>query len=94
MYRLDHIGIASVDNDGIRLYPNPAQEHAVVAVEGMHGEMVVEMYDMSGRKMFSQNANCESDCQVKIDLGSLVQGTYMVRIKGNGINDVRRLIVR
>jgi len=83
------VGIDDVDNNAISLYPNPAS--STVTLTGIEGEATVTVVDMNGRQVYSGNADNGS---LTIDVTSMAQGAYFVRITGERVNAIRKLIVR
>ena len=85
----DEIGIADVDNARISLYPNPAS--STVTLTGIEGAATVTVVDMNGREVYSGNT---ADGRLTIDVSGMSQGAYFVRITGEQVNAIRKLIVR
>ncbi|MBQ3982562.1 MAG: T9SS type A sorting domain-containing protein, partial [Bacteroidales bacterium] len=42
----------------------------------------------------SETLECSSDCEKTMDVDQLAQGAYFVRITGDNINMVKKLVVR
>ena len=82
-------GIDDVANAAISLYPNPAS--STVTISGISGEATVTVVDMNGRVVVSTQA---LDSTVTLMLTDLAQGAYFVRITGEQVNAIRKLIVR
>ena len=83
------VGIDDVDNNAISLYPNPAS--STVTLTGIEGEATVTVVDMNGRE--TGKWKVESG-KLTIDVSSYAQGAYFVRITGERVNAIRKLIVR
>jgi hypothetical protein len=83
------VGIDDVDNNAISLYPNPAS--STVTLTGIEGEATVTVVDMNGRE--SGKWKVESG-KLTIDVTGYAQGAYFVRITGERVNAIRKLIVR
>ena len=93
-FDIEHIGIDDVNvGSRVSLFPNPAKECAVVEVEGYDGQVNVSLYDLGGRKVRNANTLCVSGCRERVTLEGLSKGTYLVRISGEGIDVVRRLVI-
>ena len=73
----------------ISLYPNPAS--STVTLTGIEGEATVTVVDMNGRQVYSGNA---ADGSLTVDVSGMAQGAYFVRITGERVNAIRKLIVR
>ena len=87
------VGIDDVDNTAISLYPNPAS--STVTLTGIEGEATVTVVDMNGRVVKVIGYGLEViDNSLTIDISELAQGAYFVRITGERVNAIRKLIVR
>ena len=82
-------GIEDIANANIALYPNPAT--TTVTLTGFDGQATVTIVDMNGRAMGEYTAN---DNTLTIDLTGYAQGAYFVRITGEQVNAIRKLIVK
>lgn len=80
-------------NVSISIYPNPAKnEFYINFPSNTLGKVDVEIYDMSG-KLVSTESKISPDTKKAISTNKLVNGTYLVKIKGLGINTTSKLIV-
>jgi hypothetical protein len=84
------VGIDDVDNAAIALYPNPAS--STVTLTGIEGEATVTVVDMNGREV--QTIKHSDNQAITIDVTGMAQGAYFVRITGERVNAIRKLIVR
>ena len=75
----------------VSVYPNPATNNVTVSVEGLNGKAQLSVIDMSGRTVMSTTMD---DSNVQLNVSTLAQGTYFVRIQGENISTVRKLIVK
>jgi hypothetical protein len=50
--------------------------------------------DMNGRTVATETLECNSDCVKTMEVDKLAQGAYFVRISGEQVNMVRKLIVK
>lgn len=75
----------------VNLYPNPANEKVTVSVAGLSGKAQVSVIDMSGRTVLTSTMEGDS---AQLNVSKLAQGTYFVRINGENISTVRKLVVR
>ena len=83
------VGIDDVDNNVISLYPNPAS--STVTLTGIEGTATVTVVDMNGRETGKWTVN---NGELTIDVTEMAQGAYFVRIVGDQVNAIRKLIVR
>ena len=86
---IDDIANAAIANAAIALYPNPAT--TTVTISGISGQATVSIVDISGRVSGEWKAE---NGKLTIDLAGYAQGTYFVRITGERINAIRKLIVK
>ncbi|MBR1835153.1 MAG: T9SS type A sorting domain-containing protein, partial [Bacteroidales bacterium] len=88
------VGIDDVNTVSCTIYPNPTTSSTTISVSGVNGKVKIEVVDMNGRVVSSDNLECSSDCVKTMDVDRLAQGAYFVRITGESVNMVRKLIVR
>jgi hypothetical protein len=89
---LEGEGIDAIDaNYSVNIYPNPASDRVTVNVEGLSGKAQVSVIDLSGRTLMSDTM---TDGSVQLNVSSLAQGSYFVRISGERFTTVRKLIVK
>lgn len=82
-------GIDDINSANIALYPNPA--HTSVTLTGISGQATVTVVDMNGREVHTQAINNQA---ITLDLTGYAQGAYFVRITGEQVNVIRKLIVK
>jgi hypothetical protein len=82
-------GIDDVNAASVSLYPNPAS--STVTLTGIEGVATVTVVDMNGRENGKWTV---SDGTLTIDVSQMSQGAYFVRIVGEQVNAIRKLIVR
>ena len=87
-------GIDDVDGGNVSIYPNPASNSTTITLNGVNGEVTIAVVDMNGRTVMSQTLTCEGDCSKKLEVKDLAQGAYFVRISGENVNTVRKLVVK
>ena len=81
----------NADND-IMLYPNPASTTVTVLLKGVDRNAKVSIVDMNGRQI--NQWSVENGESVTVDVSNLSQGAYFVRVVGDRVNAIRKLIVR
>ena len=91
-----HVGIntAAGDNVNVRIYPNPANTEATIAVEGINGKVEFAIADMNGRMIVTETINCDGQLAKTIDVSNLAKGAYFVHIYNDNFNTTRKLIVK
>lgn len=82
-----------IAKNNISIYPNPAKnEFFINFPSNTLGKVSVEIYDMSG-KLVSSKDKISPDAKKAISTSSLINGTYMVKVKGAGIDVASKVIV-
>lgn len=77
----------------LRLYPNPAGDQCVVSVAGWQGkECSVAVIDFSGRKVMNVIDGVASANGIEINISSLPQGIYYVKIALENQTIVKKII--
>ena len=90
----DQEGISTADGMNISIYPNPTTSSTTVALSGVAGEVAITIVDMNGRVVMSDSMSCEGDCTKTLEVTGLAQGAYFVRISGENVNMVKKLVVK
>lgn len=84
---------SSVKNTPISIYPNPAKnEFFIDFPKNTLGKVNVEIYDMSGKLVSTEN-KISPDAKKAISTDKLVNGTYLVKVKGLGIDTASKVII-
>ena len=76
---------------GFRLYPNPADDYVELEVAGVSGAKV-DLFDVAGRLVLEWDL--ERVSTVRLELGDLPEGLYLVRILAEGRELHQRLLIR
>ena len=87
-------GIDNAEGVACTIFPNPTSSATTISVSGVNGKVKIEVVDMNGRTVASETLECSSDCRKTMDVDHLAQGAYFVRITGENVNMVKKLIVR
>lgn len=79
--------------DGIRIFPNPANNWITVALPGeLSGqETDVQVFDMTGRRVLSQYS--EGDTQIRLSLSGFAEGLYNVMISSGSVRTSRIVVL-
>ncbi|MGH1516157.1 T9SS-dependent M36 family metallopeptidase [Chryseobacterium sp. JK1] len=78
----------------ISIYPNPAKDEFFISFpSNTIGKVSVELYDMSG-KLVSSEDKISPDAKKAVSTTNLVNGTYMVKIKGLGFEATSKVLVK
>lgn len=83
----------SVKENAISIYPNPAKnEFFINFPKNTLGKVNVEIYDMSGKLVSTEN-KISPDAKKAISTDKLINGTYLVKVKGLGIDTTSKVII-
>ena len=93
-FTTETVGISEVDGAQCAIFPNPTSGSTTVTVTGVSGKVKIAVVDMNGREVASETLDCSGDCAKTMDVERLAQGAYFVRITGENVSMVRKLIVR
>jgi PKD repeat protein len=69
------------NNQNVTIFPNPFSDHTIIQIENGKGNYTVELYDITGRMVTSENY--KNTNTLTIDRKSLEAGTYLYRIVQN-----------
>lgn len=84
---------SSVKDNAISIYPNPAKnEFFINFPKNTLGKLNVEIYDMSGKLISTEN-KISPDSKKAISTSNLMNGTYLVKINGMGIDATSKVII-
>lgn len=85
--------VNTVKNNAISIYPNPAKnEFFINFPKNTLGKVNVEIYDMSGKLVSTEN-KISPDSKKAISTDNLVNGTYLVKVNGLGIDTSSKLLI-
>ncbi|MDN3694049.1 T9SS-dependent M36 family metallopeptidase [Chryseobacterium tructae] len=86
--------ITSIKDNKISVYPNPAKDEFYINFPSKTlGKVSVELYDMSG-KLVSSEDKISPENKKAISTSRLVNGTYIVKVKGLGFEANSKVIVK
>lgn len=84
---------SAVKNIGVSIYPNPAKnEFYINFPSSTLGKVDVEIYDMSGKLISTEN-KISPEAKKAISTSKLINGTYLVKVKGLGIDTTSKVII-
>ncbi|RNA62778.1 T9SS C-terminal target domain-containing protein [Chryseobacterium nematophagum] len=87
-------GEVKTHKNTISIYPNPAKnEFYINFPSNTIGKVSVEVYDMSG-KLVSSEDKISPDTKKAISTEKLINGTYMIRVKGLGFDATSKVIIK
>lgn len=85
----------TVDNTGMNVYPNPANNNAELTYTTDGGKTDIRMYDAAGREVavLAQGAQAAGTYRATLNTAALNEGVYIIRMQtGNAIMN-RRLVI-
>lgn len=82
-------GFDAIEESIVKIYPNPANEYAIVNCDDHASVVSVEMFDMTGRLVYSRTLEPGTN-QFQIGTSRIANGIYMLRIGDN----TQKLVVR
>ena len=86
--------VKSAKENKVSIYPNPARDEFFINFPSKTlGKVSVELYDMSG-KLVSSEDKISPDAKKAISTSRLVNGTYVVKVKGLGFEATSKVMVR
>lgn len=89
--RIDtHVGIDNVytiDEIQVSVHPNPTSGIATLTIEGMRGNVQVQVFDLDGRMLIDKR-------ELSLDMRPYGKGVYFVRISSEKGSIVKKLVVK
>ncbi len=77
---------------GVDLFPNPATDMLHVEWTGLAGDMSVEIYSLTGRKIFTASRMTHGENRIQLDLSGYTSGMYLLRM-GSGNQTITKKFV-
>lgn len=82
---------SSVDNkevtDGIAIFPSHVQDYLYVNFpESIAENINIQVYNIEGKLMLSEDIQAEKGTKIPLNLNYLHQGSYIIRINGDGFS--------
>lgn len=79
-------------SEDLSFYPNPVESELSIYCAGTDKEVVVTIFDFTGRVMYNENREIGSDRIVKVATSNLISGKYVAQVKGKTINETFKII--
>ncbi|GEM_PF-805859 len=79
--------------DQVKVYPNPTQGQLVIETDQSTNGLTIEIMNMTGELVWAKQ-DAFGTARHYIDLSGNASGMYMVRVKGEGINLTRRVVLQ
>ncbi|MBX2971609.1 MAG: T9SS type A sorting domain-containing protein [Flavobacteriales bacterium] len=88
-------GIAERSTMAWSVFPNPSDGRMTMRYNGSDADVVIELFDVSGRSVHQERQRLSADRNVVLDLaGVLAAGSYTMSLDTANGRDARRVIVR
>ena len=75
-----------------KVYPNPSSGEININVAGAQGEGNVSIFDINGRRVFTQNVSLEGTVQIQAQ--NLATGVYIMQVRGVNASQTTKLIIQ
>jgi extracellular elastinolytic metalloproteinase len=75
-----------------KVYPNPSNGEININVAGVQGEGNVSIFDINGRRVFTQNVSLEGTVQIQAQ--NLSAGVYIMQVRGVNASQTTKLIIQ
>lgn len=89
-------GVEEMEFDNlVRVYPNPANQTAVVSIDGHQDKFLIEMLDLRGQLLYRESLSKQYNGIInhELDLDAYATGTYFIRVVSQSGCVVRKLII-
>jgi hypothetical protein len=74
------------------VFPNPVKDILNVQLTDKNETAVLQIIDVSGRKLKEQNVMLNENTAVTVDVHTLQKGTYYLVLKGKTINEKNKFV--
>jgi hypothetical protein len=88
------LSVENFDNDDVmKVFPNPSTGMVNVQIKKYFGKVAIQVIDITGRQVYSSE-NEDFNGEKSIDLSSLNKGIYILKIKGDSLNFIEKIILK
>ena len=88
------VGIKSMENQKIMIYPNPTSGTITVYSGQKVEDLTFTLFNAQGSLVYSHNIQSTSHLSETLNLGNMPKGVYLVKIAGNNTAEQQKLIIR
>ncbi len=81
--------IRMTENLSIKVYPNPTADFVNIAIPARAGNATISIYNTLGSKVMEASTNSNS---TQIDISSLKNGVYFIKVESGGIKSSAKII--
>ena len=84
-------GLSNIDNEilDMRICPNPVNDDFVTIISPLQGLKEIEVFSINGRKVIDTSTHKST-----LDVSSLTNGFYMIKVTINGQSRLSKLIIK
>ncbi|MDG2431434.1 T9SS-dependent M36 family metallopeptidase [Flavobacterium sp.] len=87
------LGITDFDNEDVmKVYPNPSNGIVNIQINKYFGTVDVQLIDITGKQIYSAK-NVDFNGQKSIDLSAITSGIYLLKVTGESLNFVEKIIL-
>jgi hypothetical protein len=87
------LSVSDFDSEDVmKVFPNPSDGLINVRINQYNGKVAIQVLDISGKQVYS-STNEDFNSQKSIDLSTLSSGIYLMKITGDSLNYVQKLIL-
>lgn len=86
-------GVTSPEGISMTIFPNPTSTSTTIRLGGMSGDVRISIIDLNGRTVMEETLQCENGYAKQLEVSGLASGAYFVRVSGEDINIVKKLVV-
>lgn len=91
----NNVGIAEHGNaNAAAIYPNPSTGSFNLSYSGVDGTATIEVLDVTGRRVYNEQAQMTAGSTYVLNLGNVAAGQYNLRLTVNGQRSLQSLMVR
>ena len=90
---MNGVRILPGNDDGVRVYPNPATGMFTLAMDGKADNVEVTIVDMYGKVQYTKTEGIELPAKLQISTRGYAAGTYMVNVIMDGFIYRQKLVI-
>lgn len=88
--------IGGIDEYGLfdlSIHPNPSTGIVYLETAQNTGTVTIELFDLSGKRLFLKNGYLSINDREKLDLGNLSKGIYTLKVTGDDGTAIRQVVI-
>jgi hypothetical protein len=87
-------GVDALAANGMRVWPNPADDLLTVELSDVQGAIDVELFDIAGRSVLAQRTSSAAKAPLVMNVAGLAAGEYLLRVRHDAGSTAHRVVVR